>query len=167
MGCHIGPMARTAKSYQSGVVNALFLKDFTVLLEKKPRPVSGLLDYKCYCFNGEPKFLYIGYANMKDGKKHDLLSFFDLDLNPTPFYRTDHEPLPFEAQKPEKFDKMIEIAQKLSNGIPFLRVDLYSIQSQIYFSELTFYPGSGFGPFSPPEWERKIGDMLVLPEKQD
>ena len=137
-----------------------------IIAEKYMTDGSGteLKDYKFYCFNGEPKFLYIGYANMRDGTKHDLLSFFDLNLDPTPFYRTDHEPLPFAVERPEKLDKMIEIARKLSNGIPFLRVDLYYIQEQIYFSELTFYPGSGYGPFSPPEWERKIGDMLILPQ---
>lgn len=132
-------------------------------MESKNNMVD-LIDYKFYCFNGEPKFLYVGYANMKDGVKHDQLSFFDLEWRPTPFYRTDHEPLPFDVAQPRNFDEMIQIAARLSKGIPFLRVDLYSIDGQVYFSELTFHPGSGFGPFSPPEWERKIGEWIILSE---
>lgn len=129
------------------------------------KSADGLLDYKFYCFNGEPKFLYVGFANMKNGIKKDLLSFLDLNWKPTPFYRLDHEPLPFEIEKPEKFDEMLEIARKLTTGIPFVRADMYYLDNQIYFSELTFSPGSGFGPFNPDEWERKMGDWIELPAK--
>ena len=121
-----------------------------------------LIDYKFYCFDGKPQFLYCSYAAFKNGSKHDQLTFFDLDMNPAPFHRTDHDPFPDPIKKPENFDEMIELCQKLSKGIPFVRVDLYNINKQVYFSEFTFSPGSGYGIFSPEEWERKIGDMVVL-----
>lgn len=124
----------------------------------------GLIDYKFYCFNGQPRFLYIGFANIIKGEKKDQLSYFDLDLQPAPFYRIDHEPLPFSIDKPRNFDNMIHIAELLSKGIPFVRVDLYNVDNQIYFSELTFTPGGGYGRFFPEEWERKFGDWIVLPE---
>lgn len=125
---------------------------------------GSLLDYKLYCFQGEPRFFYIGFANIKNGEKDDQLSFFDLDWNPAPFYRKDHEPLPFSIDKPENFQEMIDIARILSQGIPFVRVDLYNIDLHIYFSEMTFSPGGGYGRFYPDEWERKLGDWIVLPE---
>ncbi len=124
-----------------------------------------MLDYKFYCFNGAPKFLYVGYANFVDGIKNDLLTFFDLNWNSTPFYRTDHEQIPFPLVKPKVFDKMTEITKKLSENTPFLRVDLYYINGHVYFSELTFYPGSGLGPFEPLEWENKIGEWIDLSGK--
>lgn len=127
---------------------------------------DGLLDYKFYCFDGKPKFLYVAFANMKNGVKKDLLSFFDLNWEPTPFYRLDHQPLPFKIAKPEKLEEMIEIARKLSAGIPFVRADMYYLDNQVYFSELTFTPGSGFGPFNPDEWERKMGDWITLPSQK-
>lgn len=127
---------------------------------------SGLIDYKFYCFNGKPMFLYCCLAQFIDGKKgRGLLSFFDFDWNPTPFNRSDHEPFPYQLRKPKNLDEMIRISESLSKDIPFLRVDLYNINDNIYFSELTFTPGSGYGPFSPPEWERKIGDLIVLPSR--
>lgn len=123
----------------------------------------NLLDYKFYCFNGEPKFLYVGDANFVGNEKHDLLSFFNLDWSKAPFGRPAHGEIPYTIEKPEKLDEMIRIARVLSHEIPFVRVDLYYIKGKIYFSELTFYPGSGFGPFKPDEWEKRIGSWIKLP----
>ena len=127
---------------------------------------SGLIDYKFYCFNGQPKFLYVGYANIVNDVKKDMLSFYDLNWKKAPFYRQDYEELNFNPVKPEKFNEMITIAKKLSKDVPFLRVDLYYIDGNIYFSELTFFPGSGYGIFSPSEWELKIGEWIDLPENE-
>ena len=124
---------------------------------------SVLLDYKFYCFNGEPKFLYVGFSNMDNGMKHDLLSFFDLNWQKPEFYRSDHEPIPFDVKKPDKLDEMIELCKCLAKDIPFVRVDLYYVDNKIYFSELTFSPGSGFARFKPEEWERRLGDWICLP----
>lgn len=123
---------------------------------------DGLIDYKFYCFHGTPRFLYVGYANMTDGKKDDALSFVDFDWNFTPFSRTDHKQIPTLPPKPDNLSEMIAVAEKLSAGIPFVRVDLYSLGGKTYFSELTFCPGGGFGPFSQAEWEREIGSWIHL-----
>ncbi len=61
---------------------------------------------------------------------------------------------------------MIRLARELSNGYPFLSVDLYEVNQQTYFSELTFTPCGGMMPFQPAEWDKIFGDMLILPEKQ-
>lgn len=127
--------------------------------EKK---ADGLVDYKFYCFNGEPKFLYIAFANIINGEKHDLLSFLNMDWTAAPFYRKDHKAFPIKIEKPACFNEMVDISRKLSKGIPFVRVDLYEINGRIYFSELTLSPGSGFGCFYPKEWEKKIGEWIDL-----
>ena len=57
---------------------------------------------------------------------------------------------------------MISLAERLSVGFPFLRVDLYSINNKIYFGELTFYPASGFGNFKPESADFKIGRFLNI-----
>lgn len=130
-----------------------------------PTNISGsLIDYKFYCFNGEPKFLYVGIDDTSSGEKGELrLSFLDLDWNEPPFYRGDHRAIPYKICKPSGFDKMIDIARILSKNIPFVRVDLYWINNNIYFSELTFYPGGGHGFFSPEVWENKLGEYIQLP----
>lgn len=57
---------------------------------------------------------------------------------------------------------MIEVAKALAKDFSFVRVDLYSIRGETYFSELTFYPNGGFATFYPMEWEYKIGEWLKL-----
>lgn len=57
---------------------------------------------------------------------------------------------------------MIEICKKLSADHKFLRVDLYQINNQIYFSELTFFPCSGMMPFKTLEQDVKMGKLLSL-----
>lgn len=138
------------------------------MVDKDPlNTVGTLVDYKFYCFNGEPKFLYVGVDDISDGEKGELrLSFFDMQWNSPEFYRADHRPIPINVPKPFNFDEMVDVARRLSDQIPFVRVDLYSINGKVYFSELTFYPGAGFGFFSPEEWEDKLGDYIALPSKR-
>ena len=147
------------------VVPKLLCEQF--LIDNNPLNTSGtLIDYKFHCFNGEPKFLYVGTDDVSSGTKGELkLSFFDLNWNTPPFYRLDHKPISVDVKKPEGIEEMIEVARKLSKGIPFVRVDLYWINNQVLFSEMTFYPGGGFGFFTPEEWEMKIGEWITLPEK--
>ena len=57
---------------------------------------------------------------------------------------------------------MIEIAEKLSENIPHVRVDLYHSKNSVYFGELTFYDGSGFDEINPLEWDTKLGNMIQL-----
>ena len=72
--------------------------------------------------------------------------------------------MPFEipANRPSQFDKMIEIATILSEGIDFVRIDLYEINNRVYFSEITFYPASGFLPFNPSEADVILGSEIDL-----
>ena len=67
--------------------------------------------------------------------------------------------------RPNKYEEMISVAEKLSAGLPHARVDLYECNNQIYFGEITFFDGSGFDKIQPIEWDYKIGRMLDLPEK--
>jgi len=126
---------------------------------------DGLIDYKFYCFNGEPKFLYVGFANIVDGVKHDLLTYLTLDWNTPPFFRDDHPTLPNIPPKPACLDDMIKYASILAEGIPFVRVDFFVIDNIVYFSEFTFSPGAGFSKFSPDEWENRLGEWIQLSEK--
>lgn len=124
--------------------------------------MQELRDYKFYCFNGKVKYLYIseGLENHSTAK----ISFVSLDWTFAPFNRSDYKPFDSLPQKPFHFYEMIKVAEELSAGINFLRVDLYEIQKKIYFSELTFTPCSGFMPFNPEEWDAKLGELLLLPQ---
>ena len=138
--------------------------DILIHLKNSNSSSKELLDYKFYCFNGEPKFLYVGKSNFIAGEKHDSLKYLDINWKETPFNRPDHLQISCEIPKPKKLDEMISIANRIAEGFAFCRVDLYDINDVIYFSEITLFPGSGFGAFEPPEWELEIGKWIHLPK---
>ena len=94
-----------------------------------------LRDYKFYCFNGEPRFLYLseGLENHATAR----LSYVTMDWEIAPFSRPDYRPFETLPQKPIKFDEMVWLARLLSAEVPFARVDLYEINSKVYFGEFT------------------------------
>ena len=57
---------------------------------------------------------------------------------------------------------MKKLAEKLSAGMPHVRVDLYDIDGKVYFGEYTFYHMSGFQPFKPEEWDYTFGSWIDL-----
>lgn len=122
---------------------------------------TGILtDYKFFCFDGEPKMMYVS----KDGAHTPSTDFFDMEWNRLPLRMRDpnSEILP---QKPENFDQMKVIAQKLSEGFPHVRVDLYMVNGNIYFGEMTFFTLGALVYFNPPEWDEQIGNWFNLPPK--
>lgn len=124
---------------------------------------SDLKDYKFMCFMGTVKCSFVCSERFSGKGLH--VTFFDKEWNVMPFER--HYPYVKEGiRKPKKYEKMIELSEKLAKGIPFVRVDFYEINGKIYFGELTFYPGSGYEEFTPDSWDKKFGDWLTLPEKK-
>lgn len=117
----------------------------------------NLTDYKFFCFNGEPKFMYI---EEETGESREQ-AIFDMDFNREPF-TMDDEYATAIFEKPSFFDDMRKTAASLSSGIPFLRVDLYYVRGRVYVGELTFYHYGGFIPFNPPEWDDIIGGYLDI-----
>ncbi len=117
-----------------------------------------LSDYKIFCFNGEPKFLFVGTERQKKGTEVKF-DFFDTDFNHLPI-RNGHENSSHHIPKPMNYEKMLEIASKLSAGFPHVRVDLYNVNGKIYFGEMTFFHFAGFVPFEPDEWDYKFGEFL-------
>lgn len=119
-----------------------------------------LRDYKFFCFNGEPRILKVDYnrfiehrANYYDVNKNLLL--FGEEICPPDYNK--------KIEFPSNLDDMVQIARKIAQSIPFVRVDLYNVDSQIYFGEITFFPASGTGKFTSLEWDYKLGDMIQLP----
>ena len=123
-----------------------------------------LKDYKWFCFNGEPKALFIATDRGVEGEETKF-DFFDAEFNHLPF-TNGHPNAKREIAKPKSFEKMKELAAKLSAGQPHLRVDFYDIDGKIYFGELTFYHWSGMVPFEPEEWDYKFGEWIKLPDSK-
>lgn len=120
---------------------------------------KSLIDYKFFCFNGEPKFLYV-ISDRKPGE-YAYFGVYDIDFKKIPIYRSDERRAEQVEAKPKNYDEMLEIARKLSADFPHVRVDLYNIEGKIYFGELTFYDGSGYFHYEPDDFDLKVGSMFT------
>ncbi len=131
-----------------------------IIIEKymEDKKTNELIDYKIMCFNGKPEFSFTCTERYNEGLK---VTFFDLNWKKMPFER--HYPSSNKKiEKPLNYELMLKFSKKLSENIPFVRVDWYEINGKLYFGELTFYPGSGFEEFTPIDWDKKIGEMINL-----
>ena len=122
-----------------------------------------LRDYKFFTFGGEPRVLYIAQGRGKGSPT--VADFFDMDFNHLPF-TIDHDMAPVPPEKPVNFERMKELATRLSAGTPQLRVDFYEVDGRVYFGEMTFFHCTGTAPFHPDEWDRTFGDWVTLPPKR-
>lgn len=116
--------------------------------------------YKFFCFNGAPKIIQ---QIQNDKQENETVDYFDTNwnrINMIQRFPNSKTPL----GKPEKFDEMLEIAKKLSQGVPFLRIDLYIVNGSIIFSEHTFFTDAGYSIFEPEEehWDEKLGEWIDL-----
>lgn len=112
------------------------------------------------CFNGKVQCSFVCEDRWTGKLK---VTFYDREWNVMPFER--HYPKnDVLCPKPENYDKMLQISERLAEGIPFVRIDLFEVDGKVYFGEMTFYPGSGMEEFTPREWDVKLGEMLKLPE---
>lgn len=129
-------------------------------MENKNR--SNLDVYKILTFNGIPKIIQ---TIQNDKTPVESIDYFDCSWNKLDMrqdYPNSHDPL----NKPACLDQMLQLAEELSKGTPFLRVDLYEIDGKVYFSEFTFYSDCGFAPFTPSDWDATLGSWIQLPDKK-
>jgi len=122
---------------------------------------NNLFDYKFFCFHGEPKLVYVD--TWKDGEH--TINAYDTEFNLLPDVKLGYEnDLTTSIAKPDKFEKMLEYARKLSQDFLHVRVDLYDVKGEIVFGELTFTKGAGFGKIEPYSFDEKMGSWIKLPK---
>ena len=121
-----------------------------------------LKDYKIFCSYGKPYFLFVATGRQNNDTRFD---FYDIDFNHLPVLNG-HPNADSRPVKPENYEEMLEVAAKLSENIPHVRVDMYNINGAIYFGELTFFHWGGMVPFEPVEWDYKFGEYITLPYEQ-
>ena len=129
-----------------------------IIAEEYIEPDSGdtLRDYKFWCFNGEPKLMYV---TNKIGEIYE--NFYDMDFKPVNIEHGSPRYIP-EFEKPCGFEKMKKFAKTLSHGIPFVRIDFWNVKDKVYFGEFTFYDWAGFMPFNNKDQDIELGSWINL-----
>ena len=160
--------AAIAKLNKALSVNFYYYNREWVYKDIKPRIIAEqymedsrdkeLRDYKIFCFNGVPTYMFIATDRAIHETKFD---FFDMDFKHLDF--TQHYPnSPIPVHKPESFEEMKELARRLSEGLRHVRVDFYEVNGKVYFGEITFYHHGGTTPFEPEEWDYRFGELIEL-----
>lgn len=131
-----------------------------IIVEKCLSDSGGdLKDYKFFVFNGKMQCFKVDFNRFT---KHQA-NYYDVDAK---LLRFGEKVCPPDFSKkidiPKNYKKMIKLAEKLAEDVPFMRVDFYNVNGKIYFGEITLYPADGFGKFVPEKWDKKLGKMLDL-----
>lgn len=134
-------------------VPRIIIEDFI----ESDTPELGLIDYKFFCFNGEPRILLV--VSSRTGICRN--DFFDMNFNPIDVH------LGFERsetpiKRPTNFEEMISVAKLLSKGLVHVRIDLYNIKDKIYFGEYTFHHNGGLSVFKNKTDDIKWGDYIQI-----
>lgn len=125
---------------------------------------DDLKDYKFMCFNGKVKCCFV--CSNRSSSTGLNIDIYDTDWNKMSFERVGHPNSQELIERPINYKKMIELSEKLSEDIPFIRVDFYEVNEKIYFGELTFFPGAGFEEFTPESYDYLLGSWIKLPQKR-
>lgn len=133
-----------------------------IICEKYLQDSSGfeLRDYKIFCFDGTPELIWVDFA--VNGQYYR--NFYDTGWRFQPEKRILWPNASAESiQKPINLDEMLWIAEKLSNGFPQVRVDLYNVNDRVVFGELTFSSASGLADFCSESFANELGSYIKLP----
>lgn len=119
------------------------------------------IDYKFYCFQGKVHSCLI--VSNRNFEKHS----YRLNLiEPQGWIEIPNAIKPpyigcFESvAKPVNLNEMIEMAEKISQPFPFVRVDLYNIDGKIYFGEMTFTPAGGRPFYMTTQCLEEMGNLI-------
>lgn len=109
-------------------------------------------DYKTFVFNGTVEFFQVDTGRFGEHRR----TFFDRSWAPMEVEKDFPRPAVLPG-RPVVLDEMIEIAEKLGEEFPFVRVDMYVLPTRIVVGELTFYPKAGTNRFASREQDLEMG----------
>lgn len=121
---------------------------------------SDIADFKVHNFNGKPKFILVCRDRFEEsGLTED---FYDTGWKRLSVRRPGHPNASVPDPRPESLDLILQLSEKLSKGVDFMRTDFYVVNGKVYFGEITLYPSSASTPFVPESYDKVFGDMLNL-----
>ena len=125
-----------------------------------------LKDYRLFCFDGKLKVVLVNVGTATEQGEHAKSvsrSFYNSEFEPIPelFILGDSQPGKL-VDRPDEWNKMVEIAQRISKPFAFCRVDLYNVDGKIFLGEMTFTPNAGVNKIHPQEWALQMGEWLDL-----
>lgn len=120
----------------------------------------GLIDYKVYCFNGQPVYIMVCLGRQDSETK---FYFMDTDWK---LQKINQDGMDFDGdipiEKPKNLDLLLNRAKVMSQPFKFVRCDYYIVNDKLYFGELTFTPSSGIDPSLTEGLDAHLGELIKL-----
>lgn len=123
---------------------------------------GGLIDYKIWCFDGKPHCVFV-CANRDNIHHTTNFVYYDLNWKRHDEYLSKPYHNKFDCPPPANFCKMIDLAIKLAEGLPQVRVDFYNINGRIYFGEMTLTSSCGMMGYFSQKALIEMGSLVTLP----
>lgn len=120
-----------------------------------------VFDYKFFFNHGKYVYMFIATDRLDDLR----ITYFDENFQFMPFTKAGRKYAEKLPEMPKHLDEMLKLGAELAKPFQFVRVDFYEVGDRIYVGEMTFYTGAGVLPFSPPEWDLKLGEKMDLKEQ--
>jgi hypothetical protein len=117
-------------------------------------------DYKLFVFDGRVRMIQVTRDRFQEG----ITNLYTPDWKKLD--ATYQRPRGIDVEQPEELQEMLDVAERLGAEMDFVRVDLYCLGRRVVFGELTNYPLAGSGKFTPPEFDRWLGDWWTLPRER-
>lgn len=118
-----------------------------------------MIDYKIMCFNGIAKCCFV--FSDRYSETGVRLNVYDRQWELLPVGR-EYTTINPNIKKPDNYELMILLAEKIAKQLPFVRVDFYELNGKLFFGEITFFPNSGFTRFKPSKWDSTFGEWITL-----
>lgn len=117
-------------------------------------------DYKLFTFHQQVRFVQVDTGRFGHRTQDFYTPDWDrLQLSGGPAWAPTAQP------PPERLREMVQLAQRLSAGTDFVRVDLYDLADRLVFGELTSYPAGGNSPFDPERFNEEFGRFWTVPRR--
>lgn len=130
------------------------LDRYFVVEEKLSSPNITPPDFKFFCFQGKVEMVQVDFNRFSKHTRNLYdRNFKELDVK---LHRLKGDSM----ERPSSYVKAVKIAETLSSEFSFIRVDLYLIGDDVFFGELTNFPGNGLEKFTPSYYDKYLGDKL-------
>lgn len=126
---------------------------------------GDIIDYKFHCSRGKVHSCLVCY-NRNEMKGVLDLDHYDIEWNRTDAIKDEFHLNRRRIDKPTQYSQMLEIASVLSRDFDYVRVDLYEIEGNVLFGELTFTPYANIMTYYKQYMLDELGDFVKLPPKK-
>jgi hypothetical protein len=114
-------------------------------------------DFKFLVFHGRVELIRVHGGRFGEHR----VNFFDRDVKPVAVRQIFEEDPNYSP--PPALASLIPLAEVLAEDFDYARIDLYLVGDKPWFGEITHNDGTAGIPFTPREFDRKLGDLWTLP----